>query len=197
MKKLAFLWIPALVLLTSTVAFAQGTPMITVREDPTVGRFLADAKGMTLYRYTRDTPNETVCYDQCATAWPPLIATGEVTAPPEATGTWSTTTRRDGSRQVTINGMPLYYFAQDMQPGDITGQGRNNVWYVVSPEGQVIGGPQPAAAAGSGGSAAAGSGGAAASGGALPRAGEPLLPLGAGIALAVALLGAGLWQRRR
>jgi predicted lipoprotein with Yx(FWY)xxD motif len=48
-------------------------------------------------------------------------------------GELGTITRADDSVQVTYNGMPLYYFAQDMLPGDTTGQGRGDVWWVVAP----------------------------------------------------------------
>jgi predicted lipoprotein with Yx(FWY)xxD motif len=48
------------------------------------------------------------------------------------------TTRKDGTTQVTYNGWPLYYFAKDKQPGDVTGQGVTNNWYVVSPSGDAI-----------------------------------------------------------
>jgi predicted lipoprotein with Yx(FWY)xxD motif len=30
-------------------------------------------------------------------------------------------------------GMPLYFFFKDANAGDTTGQGINNVWYVVAP----------------------------------------------------------------
>jgi hypothetical protein len=41
--------------------------------------------------------------------------------------------RADGLRQVTYNGMPLYFFAQDAAPGDTNGQGRGENWFVVAP----------------------------------------------------------------
>jgi hypothetical protein len=52
-----------------------------------------------------------------------------------------TTTRTDGSTQVTYNGHPLYYFAMDKAPGDARGQGINRFgggWYVVDPAGNKI-----------------------------------------------------------
>jgi predicted lipoprotein with Yx(FWY)xxD motif len=54
------------------------------------------------------------------------------------TGELGTITTPDGKQQVTLNGLPLYYFAQDARPGDILGQGVNNVWYLADPAGGMI-----------------------------------------------------------
>lgn len=44
----------------------------------------------------------------------------------------------NGQKHVTVNGMPLYYRVQDKEPGDVTGQGIQDIWYVVSPDGTMI-----------------------------------------------------------
>ena len=44
----------------------------------------------------------------------------------------------DGSEQLTVNGMPLYLFASDEAPGDINGQGVNDVWFVVDADGNML-----------------------------------------------------------
>ena len=49
----------------------------------------------------------------------------------------------DGKKQVTINGMPVYYYAKDQAAGDITGQGVGGVWYLVAPSGEMITAPPP------------------------------------------------------
>ena len=104
-----------------------------------LGEFLVDGEGMTLYLFTRDTPNTSTCYDDCALAWPPLLA--DVT-PVAGVGVDATllgvTPRTDGAVQVTYNGWPLYYFATDMQPGDTAGQDVNGVWFVVSAAGEQV-----------------------------------------------------------
>jgi predicted lipoprotein with Yx(FWY)xxD motif len=51
---------------------------------------------------------------------------------------FGTTKRTDGTTQVTYNGWPLYYFAKDKAPGDVTGQGVGSVWYVVSAAGDKV-----------------------------------------------------------
>jgi hypothetical protein len=62
------------------------------------------------------------------------------------TGAISTITRDDGTTQVAINGMPLYYFSGDTDKGQINGEGIGNVWYAAGVDGAPV---KPAAAAGS------------------------------------------------
>jgi predicted lipoprotein with Yx(FWY)xxD motif len=108
-----------------------------------LGEFLVDSNGMTLYLYTRDEPGVTNCYDNCAVRWPPLLAEGEVSVGEGVDASLlGTTTRTDGSiPQVTYNGWPLYYFQDDAAPGDVVGQGRGDVWFVVSRAGEIVGYP--------------------------------------------------------
>jgi predicted lipoprotein with Yx(FWY)xxD motif len=57
-----------------TAASAQAKPaVVTLAKDATLGRFLADEKGMTLYLFTKDDKNTSNCYDACATSWPPPV----------------------------------------------------------------------------------------------------------------------------
>jgi predicted lipoprotein with Yx(FWY)xxD motif len=53
-------------------------------------------------------------------------------------GTISTISTADGAKQITINGMPVYYFAKDTKAGDILGQGVDDAWYLVSPAGETL-----------------------------------------------------------
>jgi len=78
------------------------------------------------------------CTGACLTAWPPLLTTAATPAAEGVTGTLGTITTPDGANQVTLNGLPLYYFAQDKNPGDILGQGVNDVWYLATPAGEMI-----------------------------------------------------------
>ena len=115
-----------------------GSVTVDAGQNAALGSFLVDSKGMTLYIFTKDTPNTSVCNGGCAAAWPPLLTSG---APNAGTGVTAsmlgTTTRSDGTTQVTYNGMPLYYWAKDKAAGDTTGQGVQNVWFVISPSGKV------------------------------------------------------------
>jgi predicted lipoprotein with Yx(FWY)xxD motif len=124
---------------TEAPAASTGGTMVSLGKNDKLGSFLVDDKGMTLYLFTKDTPNTTTCYDKCATAWPPLLTTG---APAGGAGVdaskFGTTKRTDGTVQVTYNGWPLYYFAKDKAPGDVTGQDVGGVWYVVSATGDKV-----------------------------------------------------------
>ncbi len=63
-----------LIMLSVTSALAQGLVVKSVA-NPTLGNILTDSRGITLYIFTNDAPNVSNCYDKCADAWPPLIAT--------------------------------------------------------------------------------------------------------------------------
>jgi len=108
-------------------------PSVNVRSDGDLGDILVDPRGMTLYLYTKDEPSVSNCYDQCAAAWPPLLTSADPTGPDAVAAGLGTTTRTDGTLQVTYNGVPLYYWAKDQKPGDTTGQNVGGVWFVINP----------------------------------------------------------------
>lgn len=135
-----------LVLLGVSLGFAQdsggvaaGPAALAVSQNDELGEFLVDAEGMTLYMFTKDTENVSNCYDDCATAWPPVLTEGEPTVGEGLDAALvSTTERTDGTVQVTYGGWPLYLWVQDAAPGDTTGQDVGEVWYVVSPAGEIV-----------------------------------------------------------
>jgi len=111
--------------------------MVTVA-DSSVGTILVDGDGNTLYLFTPDEQGDSVCYDQCEAAWPPLSAS-VVAGDGVDAGLLGSAPRNDGTEQATYNGWPLYYFANDAVAGDVNGQGVNDVWYVLDPAGNGIG----------------------------------------------------------
>ena len=69
---------------------------------------------------------------QCAATWPALKGDGStVTAGTGVTGTFGTTTWADGTKQVTHNGQPLYYYSGDSAAGDANGEGSGGVWFIA------------------------------------------------------------------
>jgi predicted lipoprotein with Yx(FWY)xxD motif len=120
-------------------AAAAPAATVMVATNDALGSFLVDAEGMTLYLFLNDQPGVSNCYDQCAENWPPLLVEGEPVAGEGADAALlGTTERTDGAMQVTYNGWPLYYFVRDAAPGDTVGQGRGDVWYVISPAGEQV-----------------------------------------------------------
>jgi predicted lipoprotein with Yx(FWY)xxD motif len=97
------------------------------------GTILANAGGYVLYYYTADKPGSgtSACTGSCTTAWPPL--TGTVQAPTGMTlpGPLGTITLANGTKQVTINGYPIYLYAGDHSPGQDKGNGVGGQWHVI------------------------------------------------------------------
>jgi predicted lipoprotein with Yx(FWY)xxD motif len=120
-------------------AVSEDEAEIEIATDPQLGEILVGKDGMTLYIFTNDAPNTVNCVDNCLVNWPPLVTEGN---PQLGEGIdedlIGTAELPDGRQVVTYNEMPLYYWANDAEPGDTTGQGVGGVWYVISPEGEVI-----------------------------------------------------------
>ena len=108
--------------------------------DSKAGQIVVDGKGMSVYYYTKDVKDSgtSTCTGGCLDAWPPVLATADTPTVDGVTGTVGTIATPDGKKQLTINGMPVYYYAKDLAPGDITGQGVGGVWYLVAPSGDMI-----------------------------------------------------------
>jgi predicted lipoprotein with Yx(FWY)xxD motif len=88
---------------------------------------LTDFNGMTLYIFDKDTAGVSNCYDTCAEKWPPLFADADATAE----GDFSVVERTDGTKMWAYKSMPLYYWVEDMAPGDIKGDGVGGVWHLA------------------------------------------------------------------
>jgi predicted lipoprotein with Yx(FWY)xxD motif len=108
-------------------ALAQAAPATT--GDTSKGKVLVDGKGMTLYVFDRDATGKSNCNGQCATNWPPLMAAADA----KPSGDWTIVTRDDGGKQWAYKGKPLYTFHKDAKPGDVTGDGVNDVWHIAAP----------------------------------------------------------------
>lgn len=119
---------------TAATAKPTATPEPTVAvADSSLGKILIAATNkMTLYTYTKDTADTSNCYDACATAWPPFMIAGEPVAAAGMTGKLALTTRKDGQKQLTHNGKPLYFYNKDTKPGDTVGQNVGTVWFVIT-----------------------------------------------------------------
>ena len=118
-------------------AMAAGTA-ITVG-DSEFGDMLFDSNKQAIYIFERDERNKTVCYGECAAAWPPVFTKGE---PRGGEGVKAsllgTIKRRDGRTQVTYDGKPLYFYAHE-EPGQVLCHNvdlNGGLWWVVGPDGK-------------------------------------------------------------
>lgn len=120
---------------------ASNAPSSTTKQAGTA--HLVDSKGDTLYVFAADKGAKSSCYGKCASFWPPVKAGTQVrvSGGGKASGTVGAVTRRDGGKQLTYAGHPLYTYAGDQAPGQTKGQGVNidgGLWWMVAPSGAAI-----------------------------------------------------------
>ena len=106
------------------------------------GPVLFDGKNRVLYGFTRDRRGgPSRCYGACAAAWPVYFANSSLRAGRGVRqALLGTVRRRDGRRQSTYNGWPLYYYAHE-GPGEVKCQNVREfggVWLVVKASGRLV-----------------------------------------------------------
>jgi predicted lipoprotein with Yx(FWY)xxD motif len=113
------------------VALVTGCTSLGTAPVETRSGVLTNPAGMTLYVFDKDVAGsgKSACNGDCAVKWPPLTAA----AGAYARGDYGVIARDDGSSQWTYKGKPLYLWFKDQKPGDMTGDGVNNVWHVAKP----------------------------------------------------------------
>ena len=123
----------------AATAPTAGAVTVTTKSTALGTVLAAGPKKLTVYEFTGDKGSASSCSGGCATAWPPVTATGSPTAAGAAVAAdLGTTTHADGTKQVTYKGHPLYYFAGDHSEADTYGQGVKSfgaAWYVLMPSG--------------------------------------------------------------
>jgi predicted lipoprotein with Yx(FWY)xxD motif len=98
-----------------------------------IGQVLTDAKGDTLYWYSKDTRDgPSTCTGACLAAWPAVL--GQAVAAPgvKCAGQLGDVSDAGGAIQASYNGYPLYTYKEDMAPGDTTGNGVGGVWHAIT-----------------------------------------------------------------
>lgn len=122
---------------TSTSSGSGGAAAAVATADVgDLGTVLVDGTGRTLYLFESDTGTTSNCTGSCAGTWPALLTVGTATAGTGAdSATLGTTTRDDGTTQVTYDGHPLYLYSGDSAAGDANGQGIGGVWFAVTANG--------------------------------------------------------------
>jgi predicted lipoprotein with Yx(FWY)xxD motif len=130
-------------LMVVVLVFGLGGPMVVTawpqevpsplktEKSKTLGNYLVDPKGMTLYIFDKDKEaGKSACNGGCANLWPPFAPeAGQA----KATEPLSIITRDDGTKQYAYKGKPLYYYDKDSKAGDTTGDAVGKVWWVAKP----------------------------------------------------------------
>jgi predicted lipoprotein with Yx(FWY)xxD motif len=117
---------------------AKPAGQLAVWESAELGKVVADSAGLTLYRFDKDTakPPKSNCEGDCAKTWPVVAAGGASAAPGVDPSLIGEVTRADGTKQLTIDGWPMYRYAKDTKAGDVKGQGIGGTWYAAAPDGK-------------------------------------------------------------
>jgi len=107
---------------------------IKIQAKEGIGKYLTDTEGKALYSFKKDSPGKSTCTGPCLEKWP--IYYREKVAVPKGIKAedFGTIIRDDGKKQTTFRGYPLYYWINDKKPGETSGQGVNNVWFVINPD---------------------------------------------------------------
>jgi predicted lipoprotein with Yx(FWY)xxD motif len=127
---------------TSASSRVRSKGAVVALRKTALGKVLVDGRGRTLYLFQKDKRGGSACYGACAAYWPALVSA----ARPRAAGgvrasLLGSGRRKDGKRQVTYAGHPLYRFTSDTKPGQTTGEGLTDfgaAWYVVAASGRAV-----------------------------------------------------------
>lgn len=125
---------------TGSGSTPASTGVVVVSKHSHDGTILAaGSKRLTVYMFEGDKGPASSCTGACAQVWPPVTTAAAATVAGSAVAAdLGTTTRPDGTKQVTYKGHPLYFFAKDKDDGDAYGQGVHGFgsdWYVLKPSG--------------------------------------------------------------
>jgi len=122
---------------TATVAKAQAPDMVP---------FLVNGDGKTLY-VVKSENGKSSCDAKCMESLEPLLTKDRPLGQMVLPGLLGTVDK-NGAKQVTYRGQPLFTFKQDAKAGDFKGQGYQNAVYVMSAMGEAEVPTAPVAEAG-------------------------------------------------
>lgn len=117
---------------------------LSVRKDPELGDVVVDKRGMTVYRFKKDSawPMKSACTGDCLEKWPVVPPVQKNDVDGVTTKGFVTFNRPDGIQQQSLDCWPVYTFSGDKKPGDTNGQGVGGTWYAVSPDAKLVGAPK-------------------------------------------------------
>ena len=102
---------------------------------------LVNARGRTVYISMADRTGQSSCSGDCLISWTPVLTGSKVFAR-KGSGVnqklLGTTRRKNGKLQATYNHHPLYTSTSDTGPGDTSGQGCTDSWWIINSRGNAV-----------------------------------------------------------
>lgn len=129
---------PASAPATTAAAAKTAAAAIAKTASTDLGTVVVDAKGMTLYGFTKDADGTSTCNGACATAWPPVLVNGDIAVDGLDKALFSVIDRTDGTKQLKMGKWPLYRFSGDAAAGDTNGQASGGSWFVIGADAKLI-----------------------------------------------------------
>ncbi|OXB20740.1 hypothetical protein B0A80_18080 [Flavobacterium tructae] len=149
--KLAFTALVAILFLAgcsndkdNTTVTPEAKKEIALSTSTTLGSYLSDKDGKSLYFFATDAKGQASCTGGCEAVWPPFYV-DNLTAEKLSSGLtltdFTTITTISGKKQLTYKGWPLYYYAPSINgtntpetAGQTTGDGVGGVWFIAKPD---------------------------------------------------------------
>lgn len=127
----------------SSAPITSAAPVDLKTAKTALGDIVVNGKGMSVYVFDKDVKGsgKSACTGACLTIWSPVTAGSGTPVVEGVSGKVDVITTDAGTKQVTLDGMPLYLFSNDSAAGDVKGQGFNKIWWVSSPAGEKISTP--------------------------------------------------------
>ena len=118
---------------------------VQLKTSSTLGSYLADSLGYTLYYFSNDFDGNSSCTGGCIDVWPIYYAGDNLTQAKLPAGLdltdFGTITTATGAKQTTYKTWPLYYYAPGANgtntresAGETKGEGVGSVWFVAKPD---------------------------------------------------------------
>lgn len=101
-----------------------------------LGPILVDQMGRTLYAFTKDENKSSACDADCVAVWPAL--TSESTVEAKDGADVKLVSQIEESSQAVYGKWLLYYYVGDQVPGDLNGQGVDDEWFAIAPDGKLV-----------------------------------------------------------
>ena len=116
----------------------KNRPTFIISSKRELGNYLADAEGRALYYFGKSNMESLKNIDPISDhqdnqfgIWQIFYEEKIIPPAPLKAKNFYTIVRPDEQKQTAYKGHPLYYYANDLNPGEVKGEGINNTWFTV------------------------------------------------------------------